>query len=107
MFPQHAPGAKWKRRIRLEPWQDWIVTMHPQGLLGGLIHSDGRRDLNRVNGKGYARYSFSNTSEDIQALFCRACNDLAIPWTRPYRTTISIARATATARLDAMLRSTR
>ena len=32
---------------------------HPKEFLRGLIHSDGCRVLNRVNGKGYPRYFFT------------------------------------------------
>jgi hypothetical protein len=40
-FPQHGPGRKHTRRIRLVPWQDQLTRANPQRLLRGLIHSDG------------------------------------------------------------------
>jgi hypothetical protein len=56
LFPQHAPGPKWQRQIRLTSWQQDIASAHPALLLRGLIHSDGSRDLNYVKGKSYPRY---------------------------------------------------
>ena len=103
LFPQHGKGPKFRRTIELEAWQDWITTMYPDSFLRGLIHSDGCRDLERVNGKQYVRYSFANNSEDIRALFSRSCDDLRISWTHPYWKTISIARARDTTRLDKMI----
>jgi hypothetical protein len=68
--------------------------------LRGLIHSDGYRGLNWVNGKGYARYQFCNRSDDIRALFCWGCDLLEIPWRRMNRYNISVARRDGVARLD-------
>ncbi len=54
LFPQHGTGRKHTRSIVLEPWQRRIaMETHPQLLLRGLIHSDGRRGINRV-ARGYA-----------------------------------------------------
>ncbi len=64
LFPQHGPGAKHRRPIVLEPWQQLIVREHPGRFARGLIHSDGWRGVNRVCVKGrdyeYPRYQFSN-----------------------------------------------
>jgi hypothetical protein len=95
VLPQHGLGAKHARRIVLMAWQDRIVDAYPEAFLRGLIHSDGSRHLNRVNGKGYPRYMFSNRSEDILGLFCAACDRIGVRWTRSYKFTISVARAPA------------
>jgi Homeodomain-like domain len=92
LFPQSAPGPKHLRRIELASWQRRITSQFPHVLLRGLIHSDGCRDLNYVKGKSYPRYSFSNVSTDILAIFCRACEDIGVHWTRPSYKSISIAR---------------
>src|SRR5215204_592697 len=68
LFPQHGPGKKHERFICLDDWQNRIVVLHPEPFLRGLIESDGCRDLNRVNGTEYPRYSFCNASVDIQRL---------------------------------------
>lgn len=73
LFPQHGPGRKHERKIELAPWQAEIVERHPRELLRGLIHSDGCRVLNRVNGKDYPRYFFTQVSDDIRRLFCETC----------------------------------
>ncbi|MDQ4096215.1 MAG: hypothetical protein M3174_08435 [Actinomycetota bacterium] len=103
LFPQHGPGRKHERQIRLTPWQDEIVRRHIGSLLRGLIHSDGSRDLNWVKGKSYPRYQFSNVSYDIQKIFTTACERLGIHWTRPYWKTISVARRQDVARLDKII----
>jgi hypothetical protein len=100
LFPQHGAGPKHLRPIRLAPWQASISTRHPDRLLRGLIHSDGYRALNSVNGKGYPRYQFSNRSADILAIFCRACEDFGVRWRRMKAFAISVARAPDVAKLD-------
>lgn len=50
LFPQHGPGAKHERQIRLEPWQTSLASRYPDEFLAGLIHSDGCRCVNRVKG---------------------------------------------------------
>jgi hypothetical protein len=100
LFPQHGPGPKHKRKIELVPWQLAIVDRHPDRLLRGLIQSDGWRGLNFVNGKGYPRYLFTNHSEDIRHIFCRACDMYGVSWRPSNWKTISIARAPDVAKLD-------
>jgi hypothetical protein len=100
LFPQHGPGPKHRRKIALEPWQERIVDAHPEQFIRGLIHSDGCRSLNRVNGKVYPRYFFSQVSDDIRGLFCRSLTQLAIHYTRNDQKNVSIARAPSVARLD-------
>ncbi len=102
-FPQHGPGPKHTRRIELAPWQDTIVDRHPEGFLRGLIHADGCRVLNRVNGKDYPRYFFSQVSDDIRELFCRSCRQLGIRYTFNRWKEVSVAQADSVARLDAFV----
>ena len=104
VLPQHGPGRKHKREIRLAPWQQTIVAAYPGPFLRGLIHSDGWRGLNRVRVKGrsyeYPRYQFSNRSDDIRCLFTYACDLVGIAW-RPWgKWHISVARRDAVAHLD-------
>lgn len=103
VFPQHGPGPKHLREIALLPWQREICSPYPKFLLRGLIHSDGSRDLNVVNGKSYPRYSFSNNSLDIHEVFCQTCKTLGVHWTRPYWKTVAISRRPDVAYLDTFI----
>jgi hypothetical protein len=100
VFPQHGPGRKHERPIRLEDWQQVIADRYPDRFLRGLIHSDGCRHLNRVKGKGYPRYQFTNASMDILELFCRACDAFGVRWRRMNERNISVARRADVAKLD-------
>jgi hypothetical protein len=100
LFPQHGPGRKHKRRIRLEPWQTRLVGEATESLLRGLFHSDGCRTIAMDRGRRSVRYQFSNRSEDIKSLFCEALDSLSIPWTRPSDRHIAIYRQAEVARLD-------
>ena len=100
LFPQHGPGPKHKRNIALAEWQREIVDAKPKQFVRGLIHSDGCRVLNRVNGKDYPRYFFCQVSDDIRGLFCRSLQQLGIHYTRNDHKNVSIARAGSVARLD-------
>jgi hypothetical protein len=91
LFPQHAPGPKHLRPIVLTHWQEEIAANHPGQLLRGLVHSDGGRFANKVKGKTYWRYQFSNNSWDIQDIFCRACDRIGVRWKRSYWKTISVS----------------
>lgn len=82
IFPQHGKGRKHTRPIELEHWQREIVERHPWGLIAGLLHSDGCRDLNVVNGKEYPRWSFSNRSEDIRSIFFDTATSVGLRPTR-------------------------
>ncbi len=110
-FPQHGPGRKHERTIVLEDWQQEIVDRHPDEFVRGLIHSDGCRTTNRfptrlpsgrVAEYAYARYFFSNLSEDIRALFCAACEALDVRWTLSNPRNVSVAHRASVARLDAI-----
>jgi hypothetical protein len=100
LFPQHGPGPKHRREIVLADWQEAIAARHPGQLLRGLIHSDGGRFANKVKGKVYWRYQFSNHSRDIQDIFCRACDRIGVKWKRSYWKTISVSRRSDVATLD-------
>jgi hypothetical protein len=106
-FPQHGPGRKHERPIRLEPWQRAGVERHPLELLRGLIHSDGCRSVNRVRTASatyqYARYFFRNASEDILGIFAETCDALGVAWTRSAARTISVSKRSSVARLDAWI----
>ena len=100
LFPQHGPGRKHTRPIELADWQQALVDLDPRPLLAGLLHSDGCRVLNWVNGTPYPRYHFSNESPDIRAIFGRACDALGIAW-RPHNDhSLSVARRGSVALLD-------
>jgi hypothetical protein len=91
---------KHTRSIVLADWQQEMVDRFPAPFLRGLIHSDGCRVLNWVNGKPYPRYHFTNESSDIRALFGRACDRLGIEWRQNNRKNLSVARRESVARLD-------
>src|SRR5437868_9176758 len=71
--------------------------------LRGLLHADGCRVLNRVNGKSYPRYFFTQVSQDIRDIFCRTCDQLGIVTTSRSRKTVSVARASSVALLDSFV----
>jgi len=109
LFPQHGPGRKHLREIRLASWQQQIVDAHPGAFVRGLIHSDGCRFTNRVRRPladgterwyEYPRYMFTNESADIRDLCCQALDLLGVAWRQSNRNTISVARREAVARLD-------
>jgi hypothetical protein len=89
------------RSIILQPWQEHIALYdHPELLLRGLVHSDGCRVLNWVNGTAYPRYHFSNRSDDIREIFAEACRRLGIACRPHNRWSLSVARRESVARLD-------
>jgi hypothetical protein len=100
LFPQHGPGRKHERRIELTVWQQELVDADPRPLIRGLLHSDGCRVLNWVNGTAYPRYHFSNVSADIRGIFGRACDQLGIEWRANNRWSLSVARRGSVALLD-------
>jgi hypothetical protein len=107
VFPQHGPGPKHTRPIVLTDWQRRITHAEPRQLIRGLIHSDGCRFIanQRKDGRNYqyARYSFSNKSEDIKGIFCEHLDLLGIGWTRPNAANIAIDRRAEVAKLDAFV----
>jgi hypothetical protein len=109
LFPQHGPGRKHVRAIVLAAWQSSLVAAYPTDFLRGLIHSDGCRTVNRftvvlpsgrVAEYAYTRYFFTNLSDDIRALFCGACEQLGIRWTRSSARNISVSHRESVAVLD-------
>jgi Homeodomain-like domain len=100
LFPQHGPGPKHKRKIELAAWQQELIDRDPRHLLRGLLHSDGCRVDNWVNGTPYPRYEFTNASTDIQAIFGRACDALGIEWRPNKPRSLSVARRASVALLD-------
>ncbi|MFL5842540.1 MAG: hypothetical protein ACJ77Z_19000 [Thermoleophilaceae bacterium] len=99
-FPQHGSGKKHERPIVLVDWQRRIVNAAPGRLLRGLIHSDGCRFINSGrDGWRHPRYSFSNYSADIRAIFCHACDILGLRWTAAPNT-IYVSRKIDVARMD-------
>lgn len=100
LFPQHGPGKKHERPIKLAPWQQALVDQATEEFVLGLIHSDGCRVVANDRGVRSIRYHFTNRSEDILGLFTAALDKLDIPWTRSSRYIVSIYRKAATARLD-------
>ena len=103
LFPQPGAGPKHARRIVLDGWQHDALALHPETFIGGCIDSDGCRHRRIVRGRNYPAYSFGNRSEDILALFARACDVVGFGWRRANRSTISIARRSDVARLDRLL----
>jgi hypothetical protein len=103
LFPQHGPGAKHRRPIVLQDWQGTLVEQWPGLLLRGLIHSDGCRFLNTGRNWSSPRYSFSNHSDDIRAIFCAACDVLGLRWTEARPHTIYVSRKTDVAVLDELV----
>ncbi len=99
-LPQHGPGKKHERRIALADWQMRCVEGNPGLLLRGLIHSDGCRFINTGTNWSNPRYSFSNQSEDIRAIFENACDLLGLHTTRAPHT-VYVSRKDDVATLDA------
>jgi hypothetical protein len=100
LFPQHGPGRKHEREIRLSEWQGSLVARWPALLLRGLIHSDGCRFQSTGRGWSHPRYSFANQSEDIKKIFCDTCELMGLHWTRSGRKTIYVSRKADVATLD-------
>jgi hypothetical protein len=83
LFPQHGPGRKHEREIRLEDWQWRLLEESPWPFLCGCIRSDGCAFVNRTNGHRprlyeYLSYNFANRSKDIVDLFTSACELVGI-----------------------------
>jgi hypothetical protein len=98
LFPQHGPGKKHERPIRLEPWQRSLVEAAPWAFLRGCIRSDGCCFVNRTGRYEYLSYGFANLSEDIRDLFVDVCR-LAGLDVRPGRKNIRINRRASVAQL--------
>ena len=100
LLPQHGPGVKHTRVIRLEPWQQVLVNAYPVEFLRGLIHSDGCRAINNVHRTwadksrtySYPRYFFSNRSDGIREMFIATCAAIGVPARHNGRYSVSVAR---------------
>ena len=105
VFPQTGPGPSTPEGSQLAEWQTRIVAERPAAwwFLRGLIHSDGCRVINRVNGGEYPRYFFSQVSTDIQEIFSAACDRLGIEHRRNRWNSISIARRDSVALMDCIV----
>jgi hypothetical protein len=104
LIPQHGPGKKHDRAIKLLAWQQDIVEAQPERFLRGLLHSDGSRFINRVQRAGttyrYPRYMFVNESGDIMRLCQESLDRLGISWRMTRSNSLSVARRGAVAELD-------
>lgn len=100
LLPQLGPGRKHERAIRLESWQEELVSREREALVRGLIHSDGCRVVANDRGVKSVRYHFSNRSEDIKRIYCDNLDALGIRWTRPCAREVAVYRKASTARLD-------
>jgi hypothetical protein len=78
LFPQHGPGKKHDRPIRLEPWQQALVSAAPWNFLRGCIRSDGCFFINRTGKYEYESYDFANVSQDILDLFASTCRIVGV-----------------------------
>jgi hypothetical protein len=111
LFPQHGPGRKHHRTIRLEEWQREVVVRHPADFLRGLFHSDGARVANWTTRSvagvrkryDYPRWQFSNRSADIRDLCCWALDLAGVPWRQSNAWTISVSTRAAVDRLDQLV----
>jgi hypothetical protein len=56
LFPQHGPGLKHLRSIKLESWQQELVDQATEDFVRGLIHSDGCRVIANDRGVKSIRY---------------------------------------------------
>lgn len=102
LIPQHGPGRKHLRPIRLADWQAPVLESHAGALIRGLLHSDGCRFMNTGTNWRHPRYSFSNRSEDIRGLFTSACDVIGLRWTTAPHT-VYVSRKDDVARLDALV----
>ncbi len=100
-FPQHGPGLKHERPIVLAAWQQALIERCPEDLTRGLIQSDGCRFQN-IGRRDWSqpRYSFTNHSADIRAIFRATCERLGVRWTEAKPYTTDVSRAADVARLD-------
>jgi len=103
LFPQHGRGAKHLRRIELADWQRQLIDLYPDEFLAGLIHSDGCRCINRVKGREYPRYFFTNMSDDIRALFTMTCGALGIDCRPAGHKNVSVAQRRSVALMDRLV----
>jgi hypothetical protein len=102
LFPQHGPGAKHKRRIALEPWQQASIAASPYDFLRGCIWSDGCTFINRTGPYAYLTYDFCNYSDDIRGIFQQACDLAGIEY-RANADRVRINRRASVERLHSLI----
>lgn len=106
LLPHGAGGVKHRRVVFLADWQrEFAIVEHPEGLVRGLIHSDGWRGTNRVRGANgstyeYPRYMFSNRSREIRQFFVDGCDRLGVETRQMNAWTVSVAKRSSVAMLD-------
>lgn len=111
LFPQHGPGRKHERTLKMATWQRDIVERHPADFLRGLFHSDGCRVQNwatkvvagETRRYDYPRWQFVNESADIMRWCEEALDLVGVAWRRTNRRTLSVSRREAVARLDGLI----
>jgi hypothetical protein len=103
LFPQHGPGRKHQRPISMREWQRRLIADYPGDFIRGLIDSDGCRCINRVKGREYPRYFFSNRSPEIRGLFTAACAALGVDCRPAGERNVSVARRSSVVVLDALM----
>jgi hypothetical protein len=94
LLPQHGPGRKHTRSIRLRPWQLKHTRAEPR--VRTRADPLGRIPLRR-------RGAAAGKDDDIKAIFCAHLDLLGIRWTRPNEKDIAIARKADVALLDAFI----
>jgi len=108
LFPQHGPGRKHERTLKMAPWQEAVLRAHPGPFLRGLFHSDGCRSANWtsrvVAGErkryDYPRWQFVNASPEIRAWCCEALDRVGVPWRVSGPRTVSVSTRSGVAVLD-------
>ena len=105
LVPQHGPGPKHLRAMRLADWQSRLVAHYPQEFIKGLVHSDGCRVVNRVQRRRYeyVRYFFWNHSDEIRQLFVDACSQIGVESRPSNRYQISVAKRDSVAILESFI----
>jgi hypothetical protein len=106
----HA-GAARRSGVPRATLRGWIppgidVVLAPGAtLLRGLIHSDGYRGTNRIEGGAYSypRYMFSNRSADIRDIFVAACRRVGMRPTQCGGWQFSVARRDDVALMDTFI----
>jgi hypothetical protein len=99
LFPQHGPGRKHERRLRVEEWQQDIVQAHLADFLRGALplrRMPGRHGVTRIvagerKRYDYPRWQFVNHSDDIRRFCTDALDLLEIPWRRSNRYCVSVS----------------
>ena len=108
-FPQHGPGRKHERPIKLVDWQVDLTRANPAALIRGLIHSDGCRSINRFTTKlpsgrvreyAYPRYFFTNRSADIIGIFRDHCALIGVRTSMSNPRNVSVSDKKSVAILD-------